>query len=215
MRQKVETAKQWSIVNENKIKELMFLEMDNDINTKNFTMDNKDSWEQIQRLNDNTLSFLLAINNLWGEYKNVNSFISSAKQNEAWLNCIKESSNCDLKNTLNYLDSASITFASNTYKNTEMIQEKIKDKINNLKNLSYESFKANGLNSTLDAMSKINAEASDSLNDLNLQMNTLLKLFSQNVVANKNDKLIEDELTKEYKKGVILKDRHINLNILQ
>lgn len=211
--QKVAAIEQWATDNANQIKQLQELVNTYELEAKNSIMPMLSAWQDLQSLHEDSLSLLHASASVWQEFGDANRYLASFKRSDAWNNCI-QSGHCNFKKTLRLIDNTAIDFATKSYQNAELMQEKLKSQIIEIQKLNLEARSSTGRAASLDALSKINSSISSSLVDLNLQTSTLVKLLSHDLAAKNNEDLATKSSyeifmqTDEY-----IKSPHINLSI--
>lgn len=186
--QKVAAMEQWATDNAHQIQQLQELVNTYKLEAQNSVMPMLSAWQDLQSLHEDSLSLLHASASVWQEFGDANRYLASFKRADAWNSCI-QSGKCNFKKTLHLIDNTAIDFATKSYQNAELMQEKLKNQIREVQKLNLEARSSTGRAASLDALSKINSSISSSLVDLNLQTSTMVKLLSHDLAAKNNEDL--------------------------
>lgn len=198
MYQRVLAVEQWAKDNLNFAKELKSLDLGNDILNQtqnlmadNFKMQNKQTWQKITNLQEQSLALLHASKASWQEFGSANAYYASFLKAQAWEECM-QSKHCSFQQAVQKLENSSINQAIQASKNAQAMNDKLNYQIQQLQSLNQESSQTLSQAATLDALSKINGAVASSMIDLNGQIATLTQLQSHMIATNANQRLAKD-----------------------
>lgn len=177
--EKIGTIEQWGVDNQKQIEHLQQMIKGNDLAQLNSNLNNLTSWGELQSVYQDTMSRIYAAQALWQEYEKMADFFSSLKTTEAWMYCLQQDSSCNFDQYFELIDETIIAMSKNAVSNAQKMQSNLQQKANVLKQLQLEGQHAQGHADILDNLSKINAETSSSLLDLNSQSAQLVELISR------------------------------------
>lgn len=180
-----QTLSQWQKENDARLKQLQAQEDLLSFNEEDSKMPNKESWENINEIQENVMALMEANISLWEEFGDANKYYASFKKASAWQECF-ESGSCTFNQTINLLDDSSISFATKAYENAQQMQTKLKSELHNIANLTYEGENAVQRGALIDTLSKVNSQSAISLLDLNNQIATLVQLISHDLGSKNN-----------------------------
>lgn len=167
---------------------------------KNYTMDNKYTWEYIHKLQQDTMAMLYASKAIWDEFGSANRYYTSFRKAQAWDQCM-QSGNCTFSQTLQNLEDSSISQAMQAYKNAEQMNDKLLVQIDKLQRIADETQNTNSQAATLDGLSKINGSVASSMIDLNAQVAQLTKLQGHALAKQSNQALADEFYFREVAKS--------------
>ena len=185
---KAATIEQWSIDNQHQIAQLKEMVKTNQFFDENSKKPNAKQWDKLKEIHKNTLNVLHASHAIADVMEKKNELFISQEKVQAWQKCAQKSF-CALQDAHNFFNKTRALQNLEAIKNAKTFKNNINAQIKNLNDMSTESLEAKGLAANLDAMSKINAQTSNSLVDLNSQFATIIEMMSFNNVQKekKND----------------------------
>lgn len=203
---------QWSEHNLKKENELKaFLQKDQKRVQNNSEFLHKDTWDKVKNLNHDSLMLLEASYAFAMQTKSASDYQSSTIRSKAWQECLKEE-NCSFKKLNSMLDHEALELSNFTKENAITTQKLLLNSINELEEFSNNSKDSQGLNSSLDALSKVNATQANALVSLTNQISNLTKLNALNAQSTIETRQLEqkaDELF--YDDSIKVKSEHFEL----
>lgn len=180
--------KQWSDKNTKELNELkLSINEQKSTNDKNSRFNSTKSWDKVKSLSREYL-LLLEASYAFARHSQSQSELSSDEQRAmAWSSCLSDGK-CNFKkiNTLLLKNDLKISdFIKQNAKNTQLT---LIDSIEKLNELSLEAENSEGLNSSIDALTKVSATQANVLVSLNTQLSDLAKLKAQ-IIANEKERL--------------------------
>ncbi len=202
----LDTMRAWSRENQRQTEELRSqAQKAMELAGKDHETPMKETWEQVDELNENSLGVLHASAALWKSYGSLSSYLSSFKKAEAWRECIKSQQTsykrCSFREVLSRMDSNSIDYAAQAMQSAEENSRAIGESIRKLEQLSFEARAADGLGAGLDTLAKVNAASTAQLADLGTSINTLLRIQAHEAASAHNVALAQQEGSRELLEG--------------
>lgn len=182
MLHKVAAIEEWGVDNQKQIEHLQEMQRTNEWAKVNTELHNSESWQDIERIEQQTMVMVQASRTLWQELETFASYVEIFKQAEAWEKCFK-AKYCDFGTYLEQLDDLLMVSAREAAFNAGDMQEHMQQKAETLKALSAAGRKAQGQADLLDNLSRINTETAASLIDLNTQTSALLQMLGNEFSA--------------------------------
>lgn len=196
--QRVLAIEQWAHDNMRQLEQLNSLDQGNvilddtqQLMVKNYAMDSKGSWQQVQALQEESLTLLHAAKSMWEEFGSAQHYYASFHKAQAWDKCM-QGQHCTFARALEEMDNQAISQSMQAYQNAEEMNTKLQGQIELLQELNQESENSESQAGTLDALSKINGHVASSMVDLNNQMAQLTKLQSHHMAQESNEALAHD-----------------------
>lgn len=197
MAQKIQSLEQWNLQTQRDLEKLSLLHSNIELNKSNSQKQHTQSWNEIGRLAQNTRLMIKANLSLWEEYQNINKYVASSQKSQYWLICL-EQGNCNTKESLDAIDEKTIAFATKTANNAQLVKDHLEDNLALLESLKQEGATGISYADSLDLIAKVNSASLGAMYELNSQMATLLELFNQKLLNDKNKKLEQDVYIKEF-----------------
>lgn len=196
--QRVLAIEQWAHDNLRQLEQLTSLDKGNEIldgtqilMAQNYAMDNKASWQEVQALQEESLTLLHAAKSMWEEFGSAQKYYAAFHKAQAWDKCM-QGTHCSFSRALEEMDDAAISQSLQAYQNAEDMNFKLQGQIERLQQLNAESENTASEAATLDALSKINGHVASSMVDLNNQIAQLTKLQSHHMAKESNEALAHD-----------------------
>lgn len=159
---------------------------------KNYAMDYKSTWQEINAMQEQSLALLYASKAAWDEFGSSQRYYASFLKAQAWTDCLQGNSRCTFATTLNKLEDSTIAQAMQAYQNAEHMNSKLEEQITKLRALNHESEQSQSEAGTIDALAKINGAVASSMVDLNTQVSQLTKLQSHAMAKESSRELATD-----------------------
>lgn len=191
---KAATIEQWSIDNQHQIAQLKEMVKTNKFFDENSKKPNAKQWEKLKEIQNKTLNVLHASHTLADVIEKENELFIAKEKEEAWKKCTQIAL-CHFQDAYNFFNKTRANQNLTVIKNAKSFKNNINDQIKNLNDISTESLEAKGLAANLDAMSKINAQTSNSLADLNSQFATIVEMMSLNNIKKEKNEDLQRELS--------------------
>lgn len=202
MNDSISLLREWSAQNKARTDELVsMMKVSQAVAKTNLQRPQAETWRDVERLNVDSLALLGASKSMWEEYGSLNNYLSSFQKAQSWRNCMQQGSSCDHRKMLEKMDEQSIDFAARASQSAEIMTERLNEQIQNLRDLQGEARTSDGVNASLDALSKVNSTTATSLVNLSNQINNLLKLTAHEQAAAHNRTLAEEEGSKKIFSG--------------
>lgn len=155
-------------------------------NDKNNTFYNKKSWEKVKSLTKDYL-LLLEASYAFARNSQTQSQMNADEQRAlAWSMCLSDGQ-CNFKKINTLLQKNDFQLSAFIKENAKNTQSTLIDSIEKLNELSLEAQSSEGLNSSIDALTKVSTTQANVLVSLNTQISNLAKLKAQ-ILANEKEK---------------------------
>lgn len=155
-------------------------------NDKNSTFYNKKSWEKVKSLTKDYL-LLLEASYAFARNSQTQSEMSADEQRAlAWSSCLSDGK-CNFKKINTLLQKNDLELSTFIKENAKNTQSTLIDSIDKLNELSLEAQGSEGLNSSIDALTKVSTTQANVLVSLSTQISNLAKLKAQ-MIANEKEK---------------------------
>lgn len=162
----------------------------------NTTFEHKYAWNKVKELNRNSLMLLEASYAFAKQTQTASDYQASAIRSKAFEECLKEE-DCNFKKLNALMDKEALELSFFTSENALKTQQTLLDNIDKLEEFSNNSKESKGLNSSIDALSKINSAQASALVTLTSQISNLNKLtadtyqneINEEQLAQKSDEL--------------------------
>lgn len=201
--QRIVEIEQWVLDNEHQLQQITgisdgnnILSVTQDLMDKNYAMNNKQSWQDINHLQEQTLALLYSTKSVWEEFGSASQYYAAFQKAAAWQECHKAGT-CTFSDALKRLDESSIDQALQAYQSSEAMAKKLEKQIHDLKDLGSEGHGSKSQAGTIDTLTKINGSVANSLVDLNTQVSEMIKLQSHDIASKSNQKLSQDSYIRE------------------
>lgn len=150
----------------------------NSKNEKNSIFYNKKSWEKVKSLTKDYL-LLLEASYAFARHSQTQSQMSDDEQRAlAWSSCLSDGQ-CNFKKINTLLEKNDLNLSTFIKENAKNTQATLIDSIEKLNELSLEAQGSEGLNSSIDALTKVSTTQANVLVSLNTQISNLAKLKAQ------------------------------------
>lgn len=211
MEQRQDSLTQWAIQNQKDVEKLQALEASYNLELKNSTKHNIQTWEHFNSINSNTQNLLKASAALWDEYGNANLYIATFKKSDYWQQCLAHN-NCQSKESMQYIDEKSIDFATKAYLSADVAKDNLQNQLEILESIFQEAQASQGYGDNLDAIAKINSQTAISLQELNAQISTMLQLLSHDLASNNSKKVAISQNSNDFLHVENSKAKEVQLN---
>ena len=206
--QRIISIEQWARDNINQARQIQELLSGNNIAhdtqnlmDRNYVMDSKESWQNIARIKEQSLSMLYASRSAWEEFGSAQQYLASFQKASAWSKCM-QAGNCSFSRVLTELEDSTISQAMEAFEMSQSMNIKLQEQIDQVQALVVESQSTASQAGTLDALSKINGSAALSMIDLNNQIALLTRLQSHDLARQSNVRLAQEGYLKEITRHV-------------
>lgn len=185
--------KSWSADNKRKEEALkLYANKSALIVDKNSQYQKKEAWQEVLELNKNSLMLLEASYAFAKQTQSYAELKENSLRTKAWEDCLNMEE-CNFKTLNQMMDDEALKLSSFTKNNAIKTQEMLLDSIDKLQNFNQDGKSAKGLNSSIDALSKINATQANALIYLTNQISNLTKLAASESQANLQEKQLEQK----------------------
>ena len=200
IRQRVMSIEQWARDNLNQAEQIArltdsqnILSGTQELMDKNYAMEQKQSWQQVTGLQQDSLLLLHAAEALWDEVGSAQQYYAAFHKAQAWAQCFTSNTHsCSFGEALRYIEESKLNQALKAYEQAEQVAQKLQEQIKEIQALSQEGAQSQSQAGTLDALAKINGSVAASMVDLNAQVSLLTKLQSHNLAQESNERLAQD-----------------------
>ena len=179
----------------------------------NTTFEHKYAWNKVKELNRNSLMLLEASYAFAKQTQTASDYQASAIRSKAFEECLKEE-DCNFKKLNALMDKEALELSFFTSENALKTQQTLLDNIDKLEEFSNNSKESKGLNSSIDALSKINSAQASALVTLTNQISNLNKLTADTYQNEINEKQLaqkSDELF--FASNNEVKSPHLDLEV--
>ena len=188
----------WSADNTNKANRLgQYFTKENVREDNNFTFRNKEAWNEVNKLNQNSLMLLEASYAFAKKTESAANFNSESIRSKAWDDCLSEDK-CNFKKLNEMIDEESLKISEFTKTNAQDTQKALLDSIDKLNDFSNQSRDSVGLNDSIDTLSKVNTTQANALMSLANQITNLTKLTAHEIQSQKEQREIEKKAEELY-----------------
>ncbi|MGN0894186.1 MAG: hypothetical protein ACI4ND_04230 [Succinivibrio sp.] len=214
LKESLEILRVWSKDNLSKSEDLSkYLSREYERDNANSEYINKEAWNEVKALNQNSLMLLEASYAFANKTKSTSEYISDSIRTKAFEECIKEE-DCTFVKLNSMMDQEALELSSYAKENAQKTQQMLLENINKLNELCNESKDAPGLNSSIDTLSKVNSTQAGAMLSLTNQVSNLVRITAHDYQSRLQDHEIEkksDELF--YADSGKLKSPHLEMRL--
>ncbi|MGN1281197.1 MAG: hypothetical protein ACI4UM_04775 [Succinivibrio sp.] len=214
LRQTLDLLRVWSNDNLSKSEKLeKYLTNEYSRDNANSAYINKEAWDEVKALNQNSLMLLEASYAFARKTESASEYISDSIRTSAWDECIKED-DCSFVKLNEMMDKEALELSSYAKNNAHKTQQMLLESIDKLNELCSESKEAPGLNSSIDTLSKVNSTQASALVSLTSQVSNLVRITAHDYQSRLQDNEIvkkSDELY--YADSGKLKSPHLEMRL--
>ncbi len=213
LKSNTEILKNWS--SKNALQTNKLIELSNQ-STKslddNSQMPNQKNWNEIERLNKKSLILIEATCDTAKGIENIGKMIETQERNRAWRICL-EDDECSFKKVNHAYNQKTLELAQNAQENSIKLQNNLQEAIESLNLFTLEAQNSKGLNSSIDALSKVNSMTTNVLISLNSQISKLLELNAEVVKKQSNKEISENTSDQNYLNIKTISSKHFSLEL--
>lgn len=210
LREHTELLQKWSERNQEQNAEL--LELTSKSSERNDITPNKDTWEKVNTLNQKSRLLLEACADTVDEYKSIGNYLLASERSQAWTVC-QQADNCDFYKVTQAYDRQTLELAQNAYDKGALLGENLQEALAKLDAFSSEAQNAEGLNSSIDTLSKVSSMTANSIITLTSEMHSLLELSALNSKKDSEKELLSAVADENFLKSNNISSEHLSLKI--
>lgn len=205
--------KEWSQRNQKQNEELLKLsDKSSQREDLNHKVPNKNTWDKVKKLNQNSRLLLEACADTVDEYVSIGNYIKAYERSKAWDVC-QDLNKCDFYNVTSSYNQETLELAQDTQEKGEILGKNLQQALAELDNFNLEAQSAEGLNASIDTLSKVNSMTANSIITLTSQLNNLLNLSSLQAQKQSNLELLNAKADEEFLQTYNINSEHFSLNM--
>lgn len=205
--------KEWSQRNQKQNEELLKLsDKSSQREDLNHKVPNKNTWDKVKKLNQNSRLLLEACADTVDEYVSIGNYIKAYERSKAW-NVCQDLNKCDFYNVTSSYNQETLELAQDTQEKGEILGKNLQQALAELDNFNLEAQNAEGLNASIDTLSKVNSMTANSIITLTSQLNNLLNLSSLQAQKQSNLELLNAKADEEFLQTYNINSEHFSLNM--
>ncbi|MDO5352314.1 MAG: hypothetical protein Q4E81_05755 [Succinatimonas sp.] len=205
--------KEWSQRNQKQNEELLKLsDKSSQREDLNHKVPNKNTWDKVKKLNQNSRLLLEACADTVDEYVSIGNYIKAYERSKAW-NVCQDLNKCDFYNVTSSYNQETLELAQDTQEKGEILGKNLQQALAELDNFNLEAQSAEGLNASIDTLSKVNSMTANSIITLTSQLNNLLNLSSLQAQKQSNLELLNAKADEEFLQTYNINSEHFSLNM--
>ncbi len=205
--------KEWSQRNQKQNEELLKLsDKSSQREDLNHKVPNKNTWDKVKKLNQNSRLLLEACADTVDEYVSIGNYIKAYERSKAW-NVCQDLNKCDFYNVTSSYNQETLELAQDTQEKGEILGKNLQQALAELDNFNLEAQNTEGLNASIDTLSKVNSMTANSIITLTSQLNNLLNLSSLQAQKQSNLELLNAKADEEFLQTYNINSEHFSLNM--
>lgn len=205
--------KEWSQRNQKQNEELLKLsDKSSQREDLNHKVPNKNTWDKVKKLNQNSRLLLEACADTVDEYVSIGNYIKAYERSKAW-NVCQDLNKCDFYNVTSSYNQETLELAQDTQEKGEILGKNLQQALAELENFNLEAQNTEGLNASIDTLSKVNSMTANSIITLTSQLNNLLNLSSLQAQKQSNLELLNAKADEEFLQTYNINSEHFSLNM--
>lgn len=185
--------KAWSEDNTQKANRLeRYFVKENSREEDNYLYQNKDAWNEVKELNQNSMMLLEASYAFAKSTESAAGYSEDSIRSKAWIDCLKSES-CNFRKLNQMIDNDALAISAHTRDNAIKTQKMLLESIDKLNDFSMQSEETIGLNDSIDTLSKVNATQANALVQLTAQISDLNKISAHEITKSMEKEKIKDK----------------------
>ena len=178
----------------------------------NSEMPNKETWNDIKDLNNKTRMLLEACADTVDEYKSIGSYLKASERSRVWEIC-DNLDNCNFRDINLSYNQKALSMAQKTQENSELLGKNLQEALSQLDAFSLEAKSAQGLNSSIDTLSKVSSMTASSMVTLSSQLHSLLEFTALNSKKDSEEEILKALSDEQFLNTNDISSEHFSLNL--